>query len=231
MESTLVIIPYRNRQEHLREFINGVLPLFNDNDIKLLIVEQIDDFDFNRGALLNIGVKELQDMDWYILHDVDTLPNAKIVKSAYRPDSSYDIIQLRRPHDSSLGNICKFSKKSLIMMNGHPNNIWGWGVEDRALYFRYLKFQRHLKLKTFVKIPGWKILDHDASHRKYTKETEILSKYYWEREHICSENYVDDGISTVPYTKSSSDVKIHIYTKSCYVAVCFYFHIHVKLKK
>ena len=27
-------------------------------------------------------------------------------------------------------------KEHFQLINGYPNNIWGWGIEDRALYYR-----------------------------------------------------------------------------------------------
>ena len=232
-ESTVVVIPYRNRPEHLTEFINVVLRLFHENNIRLLVVEQSQNFDFNRGALLNIGVKELPDMQWYIFHDVDTLPNKSIVQYSYRPSLNfpYDIERLRQPHAYSFGNICKFSQKSLKLMNGHPNNIWGWGVEDRALYFRYLKMSRMLKLKHFSNVSGWRTLPHDSSHRKYTKETKSLSRYYWDRNKIHSSSYLNDGITTVRYRKYKNIIKTHLYFNGSGVSLCMYAHIYVELEK
>ena len=49
-----IIIPYRNRPEQLATFrkeINDYL----DIDFELIVVEQSDKKDFNRGKLLNIG--------------------------------------------------------------------------------------------------------------------------------------------------------------------------------
>ena len=231
-DSTLVIIPYRNRQEHLHDFINTVMSMFHENNISLLVVEQSQNFEFNRGTLLNIGVKERPDADVYIFHDVDTLPNQKIIQNLYKSKLHYyDIERLRQPHSHSFGNVCKFSNRALKLMNGHPNNIWGWGVEDRALYFRYLKLKDKLKLKPFTKTNGWEILPHCDKHRKYTKETEILSKYYWNHKNTSSSTYLNDGITTVRYTKYDHRVKTHIYTTSSRVVLYLYAHIHVELEK
>lgn len=66
-----IIVPYRDREDHLKEFIphmNKYLP-----DAKIVIVEQADEKPFNRGKLLNVGFLET-DFFYYCFHDVDHLP-------------------------------------------------------------------------------------------------------------------------------------------------------------
>jgi hypothetical protein len=52
----LIIIPYRNRQNHLKTFLESV-PEFKKHlsNFKLLVVEQTKGKEFNRGKLLNVG--------------------------------------------------------------------------------------------------------------------------------------------------------------------------------
>ena len=52
----LIIIPYRNRQDHLKTFLESV-PEFKKHlsNFKLLVVEQTKGKEFNRGKLLNVG--------------------------------------------------------------------------------------------------------------------------------------------------------------------------------
>jgi len=59
----VIIIPYRNRKEHLDLFITNVIPLFETylKPFKLVVVEQEDGKLFNRGMLLNIGFNEYKD--------------------------------------------------------------------------------------------------------------------------------------------------------------------------
>lgn len=48
------------------------------HDFSIFILEQSPRYKFNRGALLNAGVLLLQgsDYDWFVFHDVDTIPTA-----------------------------------------------------------------------------------------------------------------------------------------------------------
>ena len=54
-----VIVPYREREEHLERFIEHFTEFMSDKKInyQMFIVEQYDLKPFNRGRLLNIGYK------------------------------------------------------------------------------------------------------------------------------------------------------------------------------
>ena len=55
-----IIVPFRNRYEHLNIFVTSIKNYFQNKNIQyqLIIVEQDDAKLFNRGMLLNIGFKE-----------------------------------------------------------------------------------------------------------------------------------------------------------------------------
>lgn len=138
MYDNVVLIPYRNRQEHLHYFINNTVPLFEKwlPNTKVVVLEQTDGKLFNRGALLNIGFKEYQNKTKYFFtHDVDINPNETIVRKIYT-DNRNDVYRIKSAHDTSLGGVVKISHDVIFNINGFPNYIWGWGIEDRALYHR-----------------------------------------------------------------------------------------------
>ena len=136
-----MVIPYRKREEHLKYFIDKTVPLIKQTmpDTKVVVVEQAEGKLFNRGKVLNVGFKEYMDKtEYFITHDVDINPNIEIVKELYTKNE--DIISIYSAHKISLGGIIKIKHNILFDINGFPNNIWGWGIEDRALYFRsYIK--------------------------------------------------------------------------------------------
>ena len=137
--STILIIPYRDREEHLKYFKNNAIPLLKKYipDIKIIVAEQVAGKPFNRGKLLNAGILEyVASNDSYIItHDVDAIPSEALIKQYYtiKPE---EILRLVSPHSTSFGGIMKFNKDVFIKMNGYPNDIWGWGIEDRALFYR-----------------------------------------------------------------------------------------------
>ena len=140
MYKNIIIIPYRNRDGHLKVLetnkIDWFINTFTDSTL-VVIVEQEDGKDFNRGKLLNIGIKSFYDkcQSYFILHDIDLFLKGD-QKMLYNIDNNDDIVRFFSGHKFSLGGLVKFKKEVLLDINGHPNNIWGWGMEDRALYYR-----------------------------------------------------------------------------------------------
>jgi hypothetical protein len=79
-----ILIPYRDRLEALKIFLNNIHPFLTRQRINygIYLIEPLENLKFNRGLLLNIGFKEaLNDeknlplkWDCFFLHDVDMLP-------------------------------------------------------------------------------------------------------------------------------------------------------------
>tara|TARA_Y100000768_G_scaffold388934_1_gene388926 strand:+ start:15925 stop:16662 length:738 start_codon:yes stop_codon:yes gene_type:complete len=139
-----IIIPYRNdednvRKKQLEEFINFAKKNFNNT--KILIIEQNNkEQKFNRGKLLNVGIKLAKNIEHYIFHDVDLLPDNNLLKyySTY-PNIPIHIARVWKDKYTAyafFGGITSISKKQVLNINGFPNNFWGWGGEDDALYNR-----------------------------------------------------------------------------------------------
>ena len=140
MFNTIILVPYRDRQEHMKYFVENYCPLLKKNvpNSKVVFIEQ--DFSnnyFNRGMLLNIGFDLYKDLTkFFITHDVDTIPNETVVQELFNINN-YDVVKIFEPHTQSLGGIVKFSHDDIFFVNGFPNYIWGWGIEDRVLYYRH----------------------------------------------------------------------------------------------
>ena len=132
-----IVIPYRSREDNLRQFLCECLPLLKEHlgDFKVVVVEQGNTKPFNRGLLLNVGVKEFVKKadDTVILQDVDTLPLEPTVANCYagaaRDAEAVGIYTV--PY--TLGGVTKLTQSSFERMNGFPTNYWGWGWEDLAL--------------------------------------------------------------------------------------------------
>ena len=132
-----ILIPYRSREENLRQFLCECLPLFKEHlgDFRIIIIEQGNTKPFNRGLLLNVGVKEsvTEADDTVILQDVDTFPLEPTVTNCYagaaRDSEAVGIYTVAY----TLGGVTKLTQSSFKRMNGFPTNYWGWGWEDLAL--------------------------------------------------------------------------------------------------
>lgn len=74
-----IIIPYRDRLEHLQLLLYHLHPVLQRQQLEytLYVVEQAGNDTFNKGVLMNAGAREaLKDNDFhcFIFHDVDLIP-------------------------------------------------------------------------------------------------------------------------------------------------------------
>ena len=151
-----VIVPYRDRKEHLDRFIPYMKQYFYDeqiSDYEIIIVEQMGKKPFNRGSLLNIGFLEAEELgcDYVVFHDVDMLPveadytyTDKVTQIActFKPEQkiSYDYF----------GGVTLFPSKLFRAIGGYSNRYKGWGYEDNDLLLRCLKKNLPLGSKFFT---------------------------------------------------------------------------------
>ncbi len=138
--NNIILIPYRQRVKHLDYFIKNTVPLLQKYlpKSKVVIIEQDNMKPFNRGKVLNVGFKEyIEKTNYFITHDVDINPSNKTIIEYYLPNINDNIVKgiLTSPCDT-LGGIIKISSRNIHKINGFPNDIWGWGTEDKALQNR-----------------------------------------------------------------------------------------------
>lgn len=147
---TAIIVPYRdnklqNRKEHLDTFIKfwkSKESSLKNYTYKIFIIEQSDDNrKFNRGQLCNLGflAAEKEGFNNFIFHDVDLIPSDDLLP--YYFYNSNDPLHIgvrgdKYKHYTYFGGVTGFSLLLLRKINGHPNQLWGWGGEDDIIYNR-----------------------------------------------------------------------------------------------
>lgn len=145
-----VIVPYRNRQEHLDIFKKRIVRYLKTRNIpyELIIVHQDDGKLFNRGMILNIGFKYAEELecDYVVFHDVDMLPLHVNYEYADEPThlATELISKETREYDGDsfdeyFGGVTIFPMKTFKKINGFSNKYWGWGFEDNDLLLRCIK--------------------------------------------------------------------------------------------
>ena len=149
-----IIIPYRNRFEHLQEFKQAMVKYLDDNgytNYTIIVVEQDDAKLFNRGMLCNIGFKEAKKLkcDYVVFHDVDMLP---IDVDYSFSDVPIHLATDNVPFESYFGGITLFPSQTFEQINGFSNLYWGWGFEDDDLRYRCVKnnvsFEKYISPQT-----------------------------------------------------------------------------------
>ena len=142
MYKNIIIVPYRNRKEHLDIFIRDAVPEYEKylQPFKVVVVEQNEGKLFNRALMLNIGFNEYKTRsEYYFTHDIDIIPKEDCVKNIYTKEpliKNNTIMGILTSDCNTLGGIIKFDSETFRKANGFPNNMWGWGVEDKALQNR-----------------------------------------------------------------------------------------------
>lgn len=146
MNKLAIIVPYRNREEHLKKFSPHIHNfLKNKINFKLFVIEQNNNKSFNRGMLKNIGFSLAdKECDYVCFHDVDHIPVSdscdysmpkQVVKLAtYVSQFGF----MKRPSEE-LAGVILFNKDVFKQINGFCNDYWGWGIEDDDLGFRCVK--------------------------------------------------------------------------------------------
>ncbi|CAK6433894.1 unnamed protein product [Pipistrellus nathusii] len=141
-----IIIPFRNRQEHLRYWLHYLHPILQRQqlDYGIYVINQAGESTFNRAKLLNVGFREaLKDYDYncFVFSDVDLIPMDD--RNAYRCFSqprhisvAMDKFGFSLPYVQFFGGVSALSKQQFLTINGFPNNYWGWGGEDDDIFNR-----------------------------------------------------------------------------------------------
>ena len=77
IDKLAIIVPYRDRQDHLAVFVPPMHQFLKDKgiDYTIFIIEQSDDRPFNYGKLCNAAIKEIpEEYTYFAFHDIDMLP-------------------------------------------------------------------------------------------------------------------------------------------------------------
>ena len=144
-EELIIIIPFRDREENLKQFIPHMRNFLKNVKHRIVVIEQSEEGLFNRAKLLNAGFSLYQDANAYFcFHDVDLLPESESC------DYSYPVVPTHlsaycsqfeyKFNPTYFGGIVLVNKKDFRRVNGFSNRYWGWGAEDDDLKKRFEQF-------------------------------------------------------------------------------------------
>lgn len=180
-----IIVPYRDRNEHLEIFKKEIKTFFKTTDIsyELIIVEQGDEKPFNRGKLLNIGytfAKKLK-CDYIVFHDVDMIPIDVDYSYSTTPIHlatnfiSEDPKINKKIFDEYFGGVTIFPIEIFKKINGFSNRYWGWGFEDDELLLRCKNNSVALKEKRIYNLGKTKNMIHLNGYNSHIEINETLN--------------------------------------------------------
>ena len=161
-----VVIPYRHRYDQLILFKSKIISYLKSKniDFEIIVIDQDDAKNFNRGKLLNIGFIEAKKMkcDYVVFHDVDMIPiDVDYSYCDYPVHLSTNFIAdgefNRIVFDEYFGGVTLFPVDVFETINGYSNEYWGWGYEDNDLLDRCKQFNIPLYSKEIKMMGGIKI--------------------------------------------------------------------------
>ena len=210
MTKLAIIVPYRDREEHLAKFVPHMDKFLSDKGInfKIFVVEQGNDRPFNRGWLINVGydISSQQGYDYFCFHDVDMLPEDKSCDYSWVEKPTHLAARLskfnyRLVYPEYFSGVTLFNKEHFEWINGYSNKYWGWGFEDDDLLYRCRK--RGVPLQE-----QWTGSSKDKAPR-YISTMEFNGKDYLEIKNTLSLNkVVNSSFSVEAWVEPSDDLEL-----------------------
>jgi hypothetical protein len=204
-----IVVPYRDRQEHLARFLPHMVTYFERDkldraiDYSIHIVEQLGDGAFNRGALKNAGFAIARDAaDYFCFHDVDYLPiwadysyvprPTRLVWHGLAPNADYT---------GFLGAVVAFNRADFERVNGYSNDYEGWGYEDDDLRTRcqYAGLTLDFRDGTYTTLPHrhhGHLEDADATP---TPEANATARIFTSKLLAGADGFSREGVSTLAF--------------------------------
>ncbi|XP_051266749.1 beta-1,4-galactosyltransferase 1 [Dicentrarchus labrax] len=145
-QKVAIIIPFRNRHEHLKHWLFYLHPILmrQQLDYGVYVINQDGEGVFNRAKLMNTGYFEaLKEYDYecFVFSDIDLVPmdDRNLYRCFDNPRHlavAMDKFNFHLPYKTYFGGVSSLSKSQFLKINGFPNSYWGWGGEDDDIYKR-----------------------------------------------------------------------------------------------
>lgn len=130
MKDLLIVVPYRNREEHLACFLEKTPSFFDKTNLTydILICELDEIGDWNAGLCVNSlidFINQDRQYEWLYIHHVDIWPS----------DGEWAFPKEKEVY-FNMGDYgsCLMKLSTFFEVDGYSNSFWGWGGEDNELY-------------------------------------------------------------------------------------------------
>lgn len=217
-QNLAVIIPYKNREQHLITLMHHMHPILQRQKLRycIFVTEQYDDGAFNKARVMNAGVLELlktgpYPFDCLIFQDVDMLVEDdrnlhRCLRFPHHLSSAIDKFKYNTRYGTDFGGVGAISPEQYFRINGHSNRFYGWGGEDTDLETR-------LHLSNIDPIPAshivgrykmiphehpWSFNPHTGTGSHYNSMSKNPNRKY--HRFISTDN---SGVSTIKYSVKS----------------------------
>jgi len=159
-----VVIPYKDRYEHLLTLVNHLHRILQRQNLLycIFVAEQYDNRSFNKAQIMNAAFEEitsnyktyghpldldhqktLQPFDCFVFHDVDMLMenDHNLYMCQENPvhlSPAIDKFNYSTFYGTKFGGVTAIRSETYRKVNGHSNQFWGWGGEDNDMEQRLL---------------------------------------------------------------------------------------------
>ncbi|WP_286851419.1 MULTISPECIES: galactosyltransferase-related protein [Sphingobacterium] len=202
------IVPYRDREEHLRIYVPHYKKIFPDADI--YVIHQLGNGPFNRGKLLNAGYLYAKDKaDAFDLSDVDMLAVEDQVDYSEPSEvthlaSSVSQFGFLLPYPTYFSGHVLLKGKHMESVNGFYNDYLGYGCEDDCFYRSFIEknLPVHRRYGLYHSLDHPRLVDTDEDLMDhFNKNFEMLKKPRDFSNGLSSCNYmIEDIVEFKGYT-------------------------------
>lgn len=196
-----IIVPYRDRLEHLSSLLSYLHPMLQRQliEYRIYVVEQYGNDTFNKGVLMNAGVKEAlrqSDFNCFVFHDVDLVPEDDRNMYSCPPyprhmSVAVDKFNYTLPYGLLVGGVLSIKTDHLLQVNGYSNLYWGWGGEDDDMAYR-ITYKMNV-IRPPDELGRYTMIKHD--HR-----AESPSNIRYALLRMAKRRSSKDGLNTVKYS-------------------------------
>lgn len=130
-QKVALIVPYRDREQHLRILLRNLHPFLQVQHLEygVFVIEQYGNGTFNKGMIMNIAFAEIsKDPRWdcFIFHDVDLLPENRHLPYSCTDNPIHlsvavNTLMYKLPYPCLFGGAVAISRKNFARTNGYSN--------------------------------------------------------------------------------------------------------------
>lgn len=198
--TTNIIVPFRARENQLKIFLQHMHQFLPPQMInyQIFVIEQVDDFPFNRGKLMNIGYFESLNLNpsacCFVFHDVDLLPEDQrniyscSITGPRHICSAVNEFRYKLLYPDLFGGAVAFTRSDFKDIHGFPNIYYGWGGEDDDLSERVTAFNK--TIARWSQVSKCFMLSHKKETKSPTANTLL---------NTAKERFKSDGLSNLNY--------------------------------
>lgn len=196
-----LVVPYRDRRLHLLLLLRHLHPILRRQllSYRIYVVEQYGNDTFNKGVLMNAGVREaFRDADYhcFVFHDVDLIPEDDRNMYSCPPSPRHMSVAIDKfnytlPYQMLVGGVFAIKREHFLKVNGFSNLYWGWGGEDDDMAYRI----KHKNLKIIrppASVARYTMIKHNQRPESPNNIRMALVRMAWYRMNR-------DGLSTAKY--------------------------------